>query len=181
MLKRFFMRLTSVLVLTGLAAGALAQSPEYRLKAAFLLNFAKFTTWPEPEFSSQAQIGLCIVGDDPFGPELGTIEAKKVQGRELTVRRNVKAEELKSCHIAFISDSEAAHLTQVLAAAGKSGVLSVSDLPNFCEAGGIIGLTTTGGRVQFDVNLQAAERASLQLNPQVLKLAKTLHGAKAKI
>jgi hypothetical protein len=181
MQRRALKRIAMLLLSALLAAPASAQSPEYRLKAAFLLNFAKFTTWPEPEFSSASQIALCIVGSDPFGEELASIEGKKVHGRDLIVRRGVKPEELKSCHVAFISDSEQPRLAQVIATLGSAAVLTVSDLPNFCEAGGAIALLTSGARVQFDVNLQAAERASLKLNPQVLKLAKTLHGSKTKI
>ena len=45
-----------------------ATSIEYKLKAVFLLNFAKFIEWPDQAFSDKASsIAICIVGKDPFG------------------------------------------------------------------------------------------------------------------
>ena len=53
------------------AAVSAAAPTEYRLKAAFLLNFAKFVEWPASEFKNpQSPLSICIVGDDPFGRDL---------------------------------------------------------------------------------------------------------------
>ena len=41
--------------------------PEYRLKAAFLYNFAAFTEWPADVGST---LNLCVYGQDPFGEDL---------------------------------------------------------------------------------------------------------------
>jgi hypothetical protein len=37
------------------SAGQLAPAREYEIKAAFLLNFAKFIAWPENAFTSQTE------------------------------------------------------------------------------------------------------------------------------
>ena len=48
----------------GVAEAAL----EYRVKAAFLYNFAKFVTWPSAAFPNPAApIVFCVAGEDPFG------------------------------------------------------------------------------------------------------------------
>ena len=47
--------------------------PEYRLKAAFLYNFAVFTEWPSDVGKT---LNLCVFGDDPFGPEIDGLEGK---------------------------------------------------------------------------------------------------------
>ncbi len=36
---------------------------EYRIKAAFIYNFARFTQWPD----DTDELKICIYGDDPFG------------------------------------------------------------------------------------------------------------------
>jgi hypothetical protein len=44
---------------------------EYKIKAAFLLNFAKFITWPDQTFTSPQQpFSFCVLGQDPFGTAL---------------------------------------------------------------------------------------------------------------
>ena len=44
---------------------------EYQVKAAFLYNFAKFVEWPPGTFANATDpIGICIVGQNPFGSML---------------------------------------------------------------------------------------------------------------
>ena len=50
-------------------------------------------------------------------------------------------------------------------------VLTVSDVPEFCERGGIIGLVKKDDKVRFEVNRAAADRAQLVLSSELLKVA----------
>jgi hypothetical protein len=54
---------------------------------------------------------------------------------------------------------------------GSLPVLTVGDVSEFAQAGGMIGMRIEDNRVRFDVNLAAAQRAGLTLNSQMLKLA----------
>jgi hypothetical protein len=163
---------TAALVLS-LVAGASAQAvEEYTAKAAFLLNFARFTEWPSATFRSETEpLLLCVVGTDPFGPALDSIEKKSVRGRELAVDRKVSPDALGKCQVAFISKSQRARIPDVLRNVEKRAVLTVSDIDDFARKGGIIGLLTDGGKIRFEINVKAAERAGLKLSSQLLKLA----------
>src|SRR5258708_8684937 len=91
---------------------------EYEIKAAFMYNFAKFVQWPAEAFGqAQSPLILCVIGDDVFGPALDTIEHKLAQGRELKVRRQIRLEGARACHILFIAESEHARLRSVRRAA----------------------------------------------------------------
>jgi hypothetical protein len=54
---------------------------EYQVKAAFLYNFAKFVEWPQGTFATPHDpIGICIVGQSPFGLALDdTVRGKKIR------------------------------------------------------------------------------------------------------
>jgi YfiR/HmsC-like len=162
------------------AARALADSAEYRLKAAFLYNFAKFVEWPEPYFSAQPVINLCVIGADEFGSALDGIDRKKAQGREVLVKRGATAVESRDCQILYISPSHAKSVADILRAASQGNALTVSDMEGFCQAGGMIGLVVADQKVGFEVNLDAAQRADLRLSAQLLKLAKSVHGTKTR-
>jgi hypothetical protein len=42
-------------------------SQEYKLKAAFLVNFSRFITWPEQSFAQEQQeFTLCVAGKNPY-------------------------------------------------------------------------------------------------------------------
>jgi hypothetical protein len=169
-------KLIAAALLVAYSCGSIAaEQAEARLKVAFLFNFAKFVTWPEPEFSAQPAINLCIAGESGLGDALNALKSKSAQGKEVVIKRDVKIEQLKNCHIAFIGESEKSRLPQVLAAVG-TGVLTVSDIAAFVDAGGIVGLVTADNKVGFDVNLEAAQSADLKLSAQLLKVARAVRG-----
>jgi hypothetical protein len=156
---------------------AAAQSPpEYEIKAAFVYNFTKFVQWPATAFAQpQSPLIVCVVGDDPFGPALDAIDRKLAQGHELSVRHRVGLKDARSCHVLFVAQSEQPQLAAVLRAVSDASVLTISDIDRFAESGGVIGLYNVDNKVQFSVNLDQARRALLQINSQLLKLAKIVH------
>jgi hypothetical protein len=154
---------------------ARAQVPDTQIKAAFLLNFAKYAQWPETSLApSDAPLKLCILGRDPFGEALRPVP---IGGRPLSVERGVADDALKSCHIAYIAESEDRRLPRILALLRGKPVLTVSDIDGFAENGGMIELVLADGRVRFDINLAAANASQLRLSSQLLKLARSVRDA----
>ena len=157
-----------------------ASSAEHEIKAAFMYNFAKFVQWPAASFGGpQAPLIVCVMGEDGLGPALDTIDHKVAQGHEVRVRRRVRLDDAKSCHILFIAASERGRLPAILRALNGASVLTISDIDGFAEAGGVIGLYNVDNKVQFSINPEQARSGSLQINSQLLKLAKIVgHGAR---
>jgi len=59
---------------------------EYQLKAAYLLNFARFVYWPIEVFSSAVdEFEICVYGDSPFGENLKYLLDKKVHARSIKI------------------------------------------------------------------------------------------------
>lgn len=171
-LQRATMLLALVLCVTSPAQTEQLTGGEYAVKAVFLLNFAKFTQWPATAFESeQDSIVLGISGDDDFGEALNAIEGKTAGGRILAVRKLGQGGELHGCHILFISASEKWRLQQILAELAGRPVLTVADMENFAEQGGIISLTNEGMKIKLTINLAAAQRAGLKISSQLLKIA----------
>ena len=174
--------LAAVLLALLLPAAAHAQMSglsEYQVKAAFLYNFAKFTEWSAGVgMPGEHSFTLCIAGKDPFGTDLAAIEGRPVHGLELRVQRNVVPDNVRGCQMLFVAESEEQHMAAILKAVQDQPVLTVGDSEGFSDAGGMITLVTVNGRVQFDVNQAAVMRANLRLNSQLLKLARSVNGAK---
>lgn len=169
--------LVMVLLLTVSPGMGLAESPaslEYKVKGAFLLNFAKFTKWPADEFATDnSPITIGIVGEDPFGSTLDQLVAGETIGtRRIVVKRLAPSEDLSQCRILFIPKS--ADAADVLKHAVSPGVLTVGESDDFLDAGGVIRLLIEDKKVRFEVNMDAAERAHLTISSQLLKLARTI-------
>jgi hypothetical protein len=142
--------------------------PEYRLKAAFLYNFAVFTDWPA---AVGPTLNLCIYGRDPFGSELDPLEGKAVGDRRIALHRLTNVESLKDCQLVFFADSESGNLPRVLARLRDVPVLTVADVAGATAQGVILDMKVVSDRVTFEVNLAAARAANLQLSSKLLRLA----------
>ncbi len=154
---------------------------EYQVKAAFLFNFTKFVEWPDGSFEDpQAPIVVGIIGDDPFGDDLGRIIAgQKVQGRSLVIRRERWGDDLRGCHVLFVSASEHEHSSRILGSVQSASVLTVSDMEGFAKAGGVIEFVTEENRVRFIVNLDSANQSKLRVSAKLLALARVIGHSQA--
>jgi hypothetical protein len=176
-LKVRHLRAALALLLAPAASATAAPSLEYPVKAALLLNFAKFVEWPTGSVqASSDSVELCVLGPDPFGPLLdGTVKGRTAGGRPITVRRANRVEEMDGCHIAFVA-SAPAERARALAALGSQPVVTVGESARFADQGGVIALVVEENVVRFDVNLAAARRAGVQLSSKLLGLARTVDG-----
>lgn len=158
---------------SSVQAPATDSVPEYEVKAAMLYNFALFVEWPK-EASAGSFLTVGVLGDDPFGESLeSTFRGKTVQGREIRVRRFAKLEELQPCEILFIAQSERKRMPEILGALGRTSVLTVGDMKEFTELGGMFGFRIEQKQVRFEINLEAAQRAGLKVSYKLLRLALT--------
>ncbi|MFW2367014.1 MAG: YfiR family protein [Desulforhopalus sp.] len=171
--------ISSLLTLVVIICGAITTEAqaggadrEYKLKAAFLLNFSKFTTWPDEAFAqSPDSFDFCVVGQDPFGSTLRGLETKSVGGRQVRLRLQRSLEETKGCHVIFVSRSEKNKLDKLQQITDGQPVATVSDIEGFSSFGGTFEFITRAGRLSFIVNNGQAKSNGLQINASLLNLA----------
>ncbi|UCF90634.1 MAG: YfiR family protein [Desulfobacterales bacterium] len=175
--RYYFAALLLFSAITGKDAFSETSVPrEYIVKAAFLYNFAKFVEWPADAFAEiRSPIVLGMLGEDPFGSALDSINHKSVGDREIVIQRLEKLADLKKCHMLFISRSEKNDLDSILAQLSGLNILTVSDMDGFALKGGIIGLFTVGNKIRFEINVDSAKRSGLQISSKLLKLAEIVN------
>jgi hypothetical protein len=150
-------------------------SREYLIKAALLFNFAKFAQWPETAFGSDsAPLRVCVIGENPFGSALTSLEGKTAIDRPLAVARIATVEDAPACQILFVSASEQGRLDQILDAVGALPILTVADMGQFTGSGGIVALKAVDNQSRLEINVEAAEKAGLKLSSKLLRLADTV-------
>ncbi len=175
-------RLLLLAATCAVAAPVAAMTPtatppgEYQIKAAYLLNFARYVEWPAARLPAGAPLRLCVLGRDPFGGALAGVEGRQVNGHDVRLRQVESADAAVDCHLVFVADSEERRLGLVLRALATRGVLTVSDIDGFAEAGGAVGLVVEDGRVRFDSNLTALARDGLRASSQLLRLGRNVFG-----
>jgi uncharacterized protein DUF4154 len=153
-----------------------APSPEYLIKAAYLYNFALFVEWPAEVFATRdAPIVIGIIGADPFDQALErTIQDKRINGRTLVVRRLQPGQDMRQAHILFVRSSEAGRNDELIGRLAGHPVLLVGETPDFARRGGTITFTIEDERVRFEINVEAARRARLNVSATLLNVARVV-------
>ncbi len=168
--------LSVVMTLGSCVAAATVGEPidEYKVKAAFLYNFAKFVQWPAEAFQSSSEpFAICVLGQDPFGRSLDdAVAGKMIEGRAFVIRRipGLK-QKVTGCHLLFISSAENKHSPPILADVTALGTLTIGESDASAADGVIINFKLDGGKVRFEINVGAAEREKLRISSRLLSLA----------
>ncbi len=156
------------------AAAQSDDGAEYKVKLAFLYNFAQFIQWPADTFSGpSAPLTMCVVGQDPFKGEIGqSLRGRMAAGHPIEIRRLKPNDDPKACQIIFVRAGEKKAAAEMLAALRGSNTLTVGESKGFAQTGGLINLTLDEDKLRFEINLAAAMQTRLKISSKVLALAR---------
>lgn len=149
-------------------------SKESLVKAAFIYNFVKFVEWPASKsINQQSSIDICVLGDSTLGSTAQVFKAASTAKLTLALVVEPDAKKIAShCHIVFISQSETIHFNEIIEMLKGQPVLTVSDMDNFAQQGGMIGFVTSENKIKVEVNTKAVIKAGLRVDAQLLEIAK---------
>jgi hypothetical protein len=176
--------LSATLLLCGILedrASAGEPAPETRLKAALIYRFTTLAEWPAESFPSpEAPVLIGVIGREPLEEAIrGVVDGKRIGARPIVVVAKKDLADVGPLHVLVFAEGTKEQFEEQLARLGDKPVLTLSDLPGFTAAGGMIRLRRDGPRMNFDINIRAlrqAEPAGFKLNPQILKLGRIVEG-----
>ncbi|MFV0445581.1 MAG: YfiR family protein [Planctomycetaceae bacterium] len=152
---------------------------EAPIKAAFIYNFAKYSTL-SPEYvrsiaNADQTLTIGIVGNSPVEPYLRKISDRRaVNGKSISIVHFDTAASIKPCHVLFVPDSlsatEQQNIAKTMAKHSAFVVAEHSSFPGTTQAM----LFVSQNRVQFELNLKAIENAKISLDSRVIGLASVL-------
>jgi hypothetical protein len=168
----FLLLASLVSAFTALGASPAATvAPEFQVKAVFLFNFTQFVEWPSEAFPEpNMALVIGVLGDDPFGTDLDdAVRGEKVNDRPIVVRRFSRVQDVTTCHILYISRSEAGQLDQILASLKGRSILTVGDMDDFSQLGGMIRFVMERNKVRLRININAVKSARLKISSKLLR------------
>jgi hypothetical protein len=170
-----FLAVAAFLLAASPAVSGADRSLEYAVKATFLYKFAPFVDWPPATFEdAAAPFVVCIVGADPFGEATErTMDGIRIGTHPLVLRRLAIADAHSGCHVMFVAGSPAQPISQALDAVRGTPTLTVTDA---AQPGSIIQFVMVGGRVNFDIDANAAAANHIAVSSKLLALAHTVSG-----
>lgn len=179
-------RLASLLLTAWLALCAAPGAPRAQeatptqVKAAYLINFLRYTQWPEAAAAHGEPRRVLVLGSRSFASTLrGLLQQHATQAVPIEVlrlppsaTRDELRRELSRAHAVFVETDTWPDAARVLAELSGRPVLTVGDAPRFARQGGMLGLVQQGSRIVFDANPEAIRGSGLQVSAKVLKLAR---------
>lgn len=178
-----FIALLLAVALIGHGADVRAQkASEYAVKASFIFNVANFVEWPSSAFaSSTAPLRVAVITTRPLPDFTAALQGKSIRGHAIVVDEYQNADRLDAAHVVFVSSDAASQLRSVLKAAERRPVLTMAEQDADAPGAAVVSLGVIQARLAFSVNLDAADAAGLQMNPSLLKLAKSVQSTRAKL
>jgi YfiR/HmsC-like len=145
------------------------------LTIAFLYNFMKLSEWPTGVTADG--LTLCVTEGRDFSKELDSIIGKPIQNKTLLVKRLTQGDNPNGCQLLFLpSEEKLIRLREWLKLIENKPVLTVSDMPEFLDEGGMIVLVSDGNHLQFEVDLWRAERVGIKMSSKMLQIAREVRG-----
>jgi len=154
-------------------AAELDAATEDDLRAAFLLNFARFVTWPGEHAEGPTPLVICIVANPGLATVLHALVAgQTVRGRPLVVLSLKALPPPSAVHILYLTTRQR-QPTQWLPGNAGAAILTISDNPDFCRLGGMIALYSEGRRMRFEINQESLQRRGLHASSKLLALSRS--------
>jgi hypothetical protein len=155
-----------------------------KIKVAYLVNFIRFTTWPDNGSQpDNTPLVITLVDSSNFSqlltqafPEglFGKRPVKLQTLRALVIEQGNLADEqkmiLQSSHVIYLRNGSLSDLAAIKPLESKPGYLLVGDMKGFAENGGMIGFLENAASVTFAVNIRAIRESRIQVSSKVLRL-----------
>jgi hypothetical protein len=170
--RRFRLTAAAIAACFVVSASASGQPiSESALKAAFLYNFAKFTSWPADALPAGAPLTLCVVDDGIVAGMLRQVVAgKTIDGHEVRVLPLARDAALRACQIVYIPGEDGRLESEILDRLKAAAALTVGDGHGSSHGGIVARLFVDGGKMRFAINVDAVQRARLHISSKVLAL-----------
>lgn len=146
---------------------------EYRIKAAFLFNFIRFTKWPDGALGKQDDpIRILIVGQDRFGDHLtNTFKGKQLHDRSVVIQHVKDVPKEVVAHLVFASALTSKEEKTLIERCSAKPILLIGDRAGFAVQGACANFYLDEKHVRFQVNTDELKRSNLTMSAQILKLA----------
>jgi hypothetical protein len=146
---------------------------EEKIKAGLVYNFLKYTNWSADILTqSNNSLLVCLFGNDSFDSYLYPLEGRSAQQYVIKIAHVTNVSETRNCNAILIHRNRENILPALLESLKGKNVLTISDIDQFTQEGGMVELNMQHHRIGFFINKNALDQAGLTIQNRLLKLAK---------
>ena len=147
-------------------------SEENRIKPAIILNFIRYTEWPENSFRSEFdKINVCIYTTTDMVEVLSKSNGKQLKDRIINIRALYRLKDLDECHVLFADNLDRSQASRIFSSVRKKPILTITDKGSQTSTSGIINLIQDKGKLRFEISRKKCASAGLKLSSRLIKLS----------
>ncbi|MGF1638396.1 MAG: YfiR family protein [Cyclobacteriaceae bacterium] len=164
-MKPFFKIILFFTFLALYCGQAKAQVTNFQAYSLFVMNIAKYTSWPE----NTTKFELVVVGKSKIYEELSKKANQfQVNGHPIAFRQVDNVADIKDAQIIYISDNKSSLLDEIQSVTDGKPVLLIGEREGLHKKGaGFSFVLTEDSKLRFDIN-------NTELNKRHIKISKTL-------
>lgn len=146
-----------------------AQTTNYQVHSLFVLNIAKYSTWP----TEPSEFVVVIYGKSRMYDELTKVAAgKSVNGKPIRVRHTDDVSGIGDAHIVFLADGRSGSLDDILKATTGKPTLIIAEREGLYKKGAAFSFVVMDNNtLRYDVNHAELEKRGIRISRNLTSLA----------
>lgn len=143
-----------------------AQTEKYMV--AFTYQFTRYINWP----STPSVFVIGIIGNSAITPHLQQLsKEKKIGTSSISIAEWGSAEDIGTCNIIIVPESQTSHLSSIISKVAGKPVLVITESSGTIKNGAGISFIKKEGKIQFELNTTAITKSGLMVSSDLARLA----------
>jgi hypothetical protein len=155
---------------------------EQKIKAGLVYNLIKYTEWPNSISVSNRDLKtqdnhtaitlkICLFGEDAFDGYLSPLQGRTAQQATIAIIHIKEVQQTQECNVVVLHRDQEHQLSLLIQFLQGKNILTISDISQFAEHGGMVELTRKDEKIALRINKKSLENAKLGIDARMLKLA----------
>ncbi|HMG88817.1 MAG TPA: YfiR family protein [Chryseolinea sp.] len=147
---------------------AYSQTTNYQVYALFVVNIAKYSSFP----NVSGDLQITVYGKSKVYDELAKQSGKIVNGHPLKVSQAESVTDLGQAQIIYLADGKSAALDEILKATEGKPVMIICEREGLFKKGaGLSFIITENSTLRFDINNTELEKRQIKISKNLSALA----------
>jgi hypothetical protein len=146
-----------------------AQTTNYQVHSLFILNIAKYSTWP----TTGSEFHIAVYGKSKLYDELvKQVSGKNINGLSIKVTQAESLADIGSAQIVFLAESKSGNLNDILKATETKPVMVIAEREGLFKKGaGFSFVVMDNNTLRYDINNAELEKRNIKVSKNLANLA----------
>jgi hypothetical protein len=162
------MRIIIASIFLVIVTTAKAQTTNHQVYALYVVNIAKYSSWP----GAETELHIVVLGKSKVFDELQKQNGKTVNGKHLKIEQFEDYSRIGEPHILYVSDGKSNNLDEILQQTQGKSIMIVAEREGlFRKGAGFSFIIMENNILKFDVNSSELEKRQIKVSKSLTSLA----------